>query len=402
MVQAQTRIYDAAACPPVTTRTTITTTTINTTTINTTIHPNGRVETKVTKEVAAPAPAPAAAADSASASASRRTLRRAERRRRQKQGVRQRQQQQQKQEQEQPEVVVKEEEEDLGITSCEKKRQRQLKQQSLDESEDKAIQSLSGEPVGSEPRAHISCAPESLSIDGISGIDGGWPGSLGMSMTPLLLNSDIESSLVQAQNDWNTLDSSLNLVEDVSSLDLFTPTSNAGSPPSFDTSPKSVNSDGSLSDSYLLPVYELTLLKGLLRIAERLGSPEDVWSLTSQSPFTKGGDHDASSSIFGLLPWPSVRDKVIDIFSLPERSRPPSAAGPTGLANLAYDIEDSSEGVRIYGDDPYDPAYWEVGQVFFQRWWFLFDRDIIATSNRWRRLRGAPPLAIQAPGEGDA
>ncbi|KAM3442247.1 hypothetical protein MY4824_001259 [Beauveria thailandica] len=146
MVQAQTRIYDAvghatnvriqeapnfiflvsspqpdtinAACPPVTTRTTITTTTINTTTINTTIHPNGRVETKVTKEVAAPAPAPAAAADSASASASRRTLRRAERRRRQKQGVRQRQQQQQKQEQEQPEVVVKEEEEDLGITSC--------------------------------------------------------------------------------------------------------------------------------------------------------------------------------------------------------------------------------------------------------------------------------------------
>ncbi|KAM3547790.1 hypothetical protein MY1884_002101 [Beauveria asiatica] len=57
MVQAQTRIYDAAACPPVTTRTTITTTIINTT-----IHPNGRVETKVTKEVAAPAPAPAAAA----------------------------------------------------------------------------------------------------------------------------------------------------------------------------------------------------------------------------------------------------------------------------------------------------------------------------------------------------
>ncbi|KAM3561986.1 hypothetical protein MY1884_002082 [Beauveria asiatica] len=221
-----------------------------------------------------------------------------------------------------------------------------------------------------------------------------------MSMTPLLLNSDIESSLAQAQNDWNTLDSSLNLVEDVSSLGLFTPTSNAGSPPSFDT------------------IYELTLLKGLLRIAERLGSPEDVWSLTSQSPFTKGGGTPAHQlpptwqptatqimmphhPFLDFLPWPSVRDKVIDIFSLPERSRPPSAAGPTGLANLAYDIEDSSEGVRIYGDDPYDPAYWEVGQVFFQRWWFLFDRDIIATSNRWRRLRGAPPLAIQAPGEGD-
>ncbi|OAA41101.1 hypothetical protein BBO_05637 [Beauveria brongniartii RCEF 3172] len=316
----------------------------------------------------------------------------------------------------------------IGIIHClartnsnagEKKRQRQLKQQSLDEPEGEAIQSLSGEPVGSEPRAHISCAPESLSIDGRSGIDDGWPGSLGMLMTPLLLNSDIGSSLAQAQNEWNTLDSSLNLVEDVSSLDLFAPTSNAGSPPSFDTSPKSVNSDGSLSDSYLLPVYELTLLKGLLRIAERLGSPEDVWSLNSQSPFTKGGGTPAHQlpptwqptatqikmphhPFLDFLPWPSVRDKVIDIFSLPERSRPPSAAGSTGLANLAYDIEDSSEGVRIYGDDPYDPAYWEVGQVFFQRWWFLFDRDIIATSNRWRRLRGAPPLAIKAPSEGDA
>ncbi|EJP69741.1 uncharacterized protein BBA_01706 [Beauveria bassiana ARSEF 2860] len=298
----------------------------------------------------------------------------------------------------------------------EKKRRRQLKQQSQDEPEGEAIESLPGEPVGSEPSAHISCAPEPLSIDSISGIDDGWPGSLGMSVTPLLLNSNIESSPVQAQNNWNTLHTSLNPAGDLFSLDFFTPTSNPGSPPSFDTSPKSVNSDGSLSDSYLLPVYELTLLKGLLRIAERLGSPKDVWSLTSQSPFTKGGGTPAHQlpptwqptatqimmphhPFLDFLPWPSVRDKVIDIFSLPEGSRPPSAAGPTGLANLAYDIEDNSEGVRIYGDDPYDPAYWEVGQVFFQRWWFLFDRDIIATSNRWRRLRGAPPLAIKAAGE---
>ncbi len=238
-------------------------------------------------------------------------------------------------------------------------------------------------------------------------------------MTPLLLNSNIEPNITQTGNEWNPFSSSLTSVGDVLSLELFPSSSHTSSPRSFGASPASINSDSSLSDSYLLPVYELTLLKGLIRIAERLGSPEDVWSLTSQSPFTKGGGTPASQlpptwqptatqilmphhPFLDFLPWPSVRDRVINIFSLPEGTRPPSASGPTGLANLAYDIEDNSEGVRIYGDDPYDPACWEVGQVFFQRWWFLFDRDIIATSNRWRRLRGAPPLAIKASGEEDS
>lgn len=247
----------------------------------------------------------------------------------------------------------------------------------------------------------------------IDGIDGTWPRPLSLAMTPLLLNSAMEPNLSLTNNECNLFSSTL--TGDAPPLQ-HTSSSSGTSPPSSGASPGSTDSDGSLSDSYLLPVYELTLLKGLMCIAERLGSPDDVWSLTSQSPFTKGGGTPAGllpptwqptatqvlmphHPFLDFLPWPSVRDKVINIFSLPEGSRPPSAAGPTGLANLAYDVEDNSEGVRIYGDDPYDPACWEVGQVFFQRWWFLFDRDIIATSNRWRRLRGAPPLAIKAAGE---
>lgn len=269
------------------------------------------------------------------------------------------------------------------------------------------------EPSESTSQTRINCDTEELGVGSIDGIDGTWPGPLSLAMTPLLLNSAMEPNLSVINNEWDTFSSTWAANPP---LLQHTSSSNGTSPPSFGASPGSTDSDGSLSDSYLLPVYELTLLKGLMRIAERLGSPDDVWSLTSQSPFTKGGGTPAGllpptwqptatqvlmphHPFLDFLPWPSVRDKVINIFCLPEGSRPPSAAGPTGLANLAYDVEDNSEGVRIYGDDPYDPACWEVGQVFFQRWWFLFDRDIIATSNRWRRLRGAPPLAIKAAGE---
>lgn len=249
-------------------------------------------------------------------------------------------------------------------------------------------------------------------------VDEDWAGCMsGVSIQPILDGGDAEAVLQQGDQDWSTYPSSLaSLSSETAILDLFAPPSNANSPPSFATSPATISSDGTFSDSYLLPVHELTLLKGIMRVAERLGCTEDLWSFTSQSPFPRGGGTPSDQlpptwqptttqilmphhPFLDFLPWPSARDKVIGIFSLPETSRPPSAAGPMGLLNLAYDMEDNSEGLRIYGEDPYNPACWEVGQVLFQRWWFLFDRDIIATSNRWRRLRGAPPLALTQAGE---
>jgi hypothetical protein len=183
-------------------------------------------------------------------------------------------------------------------------------------------------------------------------------------------------------------------------------------PPQTWDSTSASSSDGSFADSYLLPVHELTVLKAVVRIAERIGCREHIWNLEALSPFSQGiatpneqlpdAWKPTASQILvphhpmlDFLPWPQVRDRVINIFSMPDEIRPPNARGSLALVKFAYDFEDNSEGVRIYGGDPYDPNSWEVGQVLFERWWFIFDRDVIENSNRWRQLRGAPPLALK-------
>ncbi|CAK7202459.1 hypothetical protein SEUCBS139899_005182 [Sporothrix eucalyptigena] len=206
------------------------------------------------------------------------------------------------------------------------------------------------------------------------------------------------------------------------------------------SSPSNSSATDHLSpDSYFLPVTELTLLRAVMRISARLGCTEAMWQIDGQSPFhigsqkkdkncNNGSDADDEHSdtelaaqnharneanlallppnwrpthaqrymphhpALDILPWPSVREKLIGLFNLPLHERPPIAADPLALVHLIYDLEDSAEGLRIWGSDPYDPTCWEVGQLVFERWWFIFDREIIEQSNRWRDLRGAARL----------
>ncbi|KZL73795.1 hypothetical protein CT0861_07733, partial [Colletotrichum tofieldiae] len=165
-------------------------------------------------------------------------------------------------------------------------------------------------------------------------------------------------------------------------------------------------------DSYLLPMSDLKVLNALLRVATRLGSYSVMWDPAATSPFNLGAGTPAEMlpetwrptasqvlvphhPIMDFLPWPDVRDRIINLFSLPDEARPPAARGQLGLVNFAYDLEDSGEGARIWGADPYDASSWEVGQVLFERWWFVFDRKVIEQSNRWRRLRGAAALQMR-------
>lgn len=178
------------------------------------------------------------------------------------------------------------------------------------------------------------------------------------------------------------------------------------------TSPSSnsASSDSAPPDSYHLPLNELTILRAIHRISQRLNI-QSFWSLEDISPFTTGTAAPAHTlpahwrptpsqlsvphhPIIDFMPWPGVRERLIAVLALPEEARPGAAAGPLALVNFAYDFEDGVEGVRIRGEDVYDPESWEVGQVLFERWWFLFDRGIVENSNRLRRLRGAAALKI--------
>ncbi|KAJ4359747.1 uncharacterized protein N0V89_000303 [Didymosphaeria variabile] len=105
------------------------------------------------------------------------------------------------------------------------------------------------------------------------------------------------------------------------------------------------------------------------------------------------------------LPWPSVREKLICIFSLPSFARPPIAQddgeeGPTkAIMRLVTDLDDYRDGVRIHGNlvgweasSELAEEAWEIGEVFYKNWWWCLDGKIIGITNKRRRERGLEPL----------
>ncbi|KAH6841256.1 hypothetical protein AA0119_g9683 [Alternaria tenuissima] len=101
-----------------------------------------------------------------------------------------------------------------------------------------------------------------------------------------------------------------------------------------------------------------------------------------------------------VLPWPSVRTKLICLFSQPDQLRPPIARGSMAIMRLLYSIDDESEGLRVVSDaneQGIDVKGWEVGQAVFKDWWWILDPEIVSNSNRLRNMRGAPKLEISIP-----
>ncbi|KAF7545799.1 hypothetical protein G7046_g9475 [Stylonectria norvegica] len=272
-----------------------------------------------------------------------------------------------------------------------------------------------------------SCAPvtvpsPALSFGTLAGLDltfTSWDPINDPAFTSLLPDSGLLSNFMA---DGNSVDDNVNN-SGFTSTSNFTPSSGFTPASSFTGefsslinppsrgSMSNTSSDMSL-DSYVLPVNELTLIRAMVSIASRIGTKGSLWGLDAVSSFYRGEGTPSHllpvplrptasqllishHPMLDLLPWPGVRDRMINILTLPDELRPPNAVGPLALVNFAYDVEDSAEGVRIYGEDPLEPEAWEIGQVMFEQWWFLFDRKILETSNRWRRMRGAPPLLLK-------
>ncbi|KAI0150328.1 hypothetical protein GGR57DRAFT_191812 [Xylariaceae sp. FL1272] len=72
--------------------------------------------------------------------------------------------------------------------------------------------------------------------------------------------------------------------------------------------------------------------------------------------------------------WPSVRDRILLLLSLPDEARPVIATGPLAIVQLAYDLQDASEGARIWGSDPCMRTF---------PFWMILSQDLRALDILW-------------------
>jgi hypothetical protein len=186
-----------------------------------------------------------------------------------------------------------------------------------------------------------------------------------------------------------------------SNFSLF-PTASA-SPSSWATNPSS-----SFLDDYFLEVPLLKSYKAVSSIADILGISDELFTPTYRHTLQPIHDRPVPSWLqptaaqqliphhpfIDLLPWPQVRTKLVIMFSMPDRQRPPVARGPMGVITMMHDMDDTTEGLRVMGENELDPNSWEVGQWFFSRWMFVLDSEVIKRSNELRDLRGAARLTV--------
>lgn len=103
--------------------------------------------------------------------------------------------------------------------------------------------------------------------------------------------------------------------------------------------------------------------------------------------------------ILDILPWPSVRTKLIMVFAQPAHLRPPIARDETCVMRLLQDVDDEKDGVRIANCQGNDAdalceRSWEIGSAFYRNWWWALNTDVVERSNQLRRDRGAGPLTL--------
>ncbi|KPI34639.1 uncharacterized protein AB675_11634 [Cyphellophora attinorum] len=212
---------------------------------------------------------------------------------------------------------------------------------------------------------------------------------------------DIFDEQVPIGNGYNAFDHAIAFPDDLQLTDSLWPLPSLPSSPrsshtssltSF-SSPTSSNASPpnaiSFPDEHNLGIPSLDLMRGAHSIALRLGLLPMMWDLEGPTALQRRVPH---HPLVDLLPWPTVRDKMLLVFSTPVEIRPPAAAKPTALVDFVYDLEDAAEGSRIHGDDPFSDQNWEVGEKLFRDWWWAFDSQVIARSNALRRERGAPLL----------
>ncbi|KAF2020894.1 hypothetical protein BU24DRAFT_487418 [Aaosphaeria arxii CBS 175.79] len=175
-------------------------------------------------------------------------------------------------------------------------------------------------------------------------------------------------------------------------------------------------------DAFHLNVPILSAIRASSTIATVLGVSNHIWDptymhtlTTIPDPSTPSNLHPTTSQmtiphhpVLDILPWPSVREKLICILALPSALRPQVAREDDGgdgqskaVFQLIQDADDMNEGCRVHatllgwdGPNEMEEEAWELGEMFFRNWWWCFDGRVLASTNRKRRERGLLPLRV--------
>ena len=167
------------------------------------------------------------------------------------------------------------------------------------------------------------------------------------------------------------------------------------------------------ADDRTLEVPLLNLLNAAQILAGHLRSRDRLFDLAATSIFNTSTRDESSWSLtlpqnlqpvpaqfsiqhhpsLDLLPWPSVRTKLICMFSRPTAGglRDPKDGSVLDFPRFAHDVDEG--GLLVDGEEPARAESWEIGsEEFLRTWWWAFSGDVLSQTNARRRKRGLPAL----------
>jgi hypothetical protein len=168
------------------------------------------------------------------------------------------------------------------------------------------------------------------------------------------------------------------------------------------------SSDLVLSNDLELDVPVLKTMRTGLTIIQMLGGLDHMYDLTAK--WTMGGSDFSKlppsfqptptqlrvphHPLLDIIPWPSLRTKLILMFAMPPDLRPPNARDPESIMQISNDMDDPADGFIVNGPSGMSDDDWEIGEAFLKNWGWAIDRDIVARTNASRARRGVPRLRL--------
>jgi hypothetical protein len=193
------------------------------------------------------------------------------------------------------------------------------------------------------------------------------------------------------------------------------------------------------ADGGVLAIPVMNMAKALLSIAGALNVSDNLWdpSYMHVMPSSMSTHISLPANLWpvpvqkiiphhpalDLLPWPTMREKLICMLAMPSNLRPPvareedddgrwpsmngftSVSQSKAITQLVQDLDDFQDGggLIVHGNsvawgqgNEFVEEAWEVGESFYRKWWFCLDEKIVAQSNRQRQERGLGRLRLTA------